>query len=87
MSALERLGAKEVQMSATGLREGYLYSLLDDETCNSDALLEATGELAILRSRSPQHGLELADWTGAALKSWVKRKRSVKNGGAKLLVI
>ncbi len=68
MSALERLGAKEVQMSATGLREGYLYSLLDDETCNSDALLEATGELAILRSRSPQHGLELADWTGAALK-------------------
>ena len=69
IETLEHLGAKEVIMSATGLREGYLYSLLDDKTRHSDALLEATGELAILRSRSPQHSLELADWTGEALKA------------------
>ena len=68
IETLESLGAKEVVMSATGLREGYLYSLLDDETKASDALLEATGELAILRSRSPQHSLELADWTEQALR-------------------
>ena len=69
IETLDYLGAKEVVMSATGLREGYLYSLLDDETKASDALLEATGELAILRSRSPQHSLELADWTEEAFKA------------------
>ena len=69
IETLEKLGAKEVKMSATGLREGYLYSLLDEDTRKSDALLEATGELAILRSRSPQHSLELADWTKAAFKT------------------
>ena len=63
---LAHLGAKEVSMSATGLREGFLYSLLDDEVKKQDALLEATGELAILRARSPQHSLELAAWTESA---------------------
>ena len=69
IETLEHLEAKEIIMSATGLREGYLYSLLDEKTRQSDALLEATAELAILRSRSPQHSLELADWTDAALKA------------------
>lgn len=69
IETLESLGAKEVVMSATGLREGYLYSLLDDQTKASDALLEATSELAILRSRSPQHSIELATWTQEALKA------------------
>ncbi len=69
IETLEKFGAKEVVMSAAGLREGYLYSLLDDETQKTDALLEATGELAILRSRSPQHSLEMAKWTTNALKA------------------
>lgn len=69
IETLESLGAKEVVMSATGLREGYLYSLLDDEIKQTDGLLEATGELAILRSRSPQHSVELADWTQEAFKA------------------
>ncbi len=69
IETLEHLGAKEVTISATGLREGYLYSLLDEKMRKSDALLEATGELAILRARSPQHSLELADWTDSALKA------------------
>ena len=65
---LEHLGAKEVATSAIGLREGFLYSLLDQETQKRDALLDATSELAILRARSPQHSLELADWTGRAFE-------------------
>jgi len=69
IETLEHLGAKEMSMSATGLREGYLYSLLSDETRKNDALLEATAELAILRSRSPQHSIELSEWTGEALKA------------------
>jgi len=69
IETLDSLGAKEVVMSATGLREGYLYSLLEDDMKQSDGLLEATAELAILRARSPQHSLELADWTKEAFKA------------------
>ncbi|MEM9330207.1 MAG: Ppx/GppA phosphatase family protein [Pseudomonadota bacterium] len=66
---LEHLGATEVAMSAVGLREGYLYSLLDEETREQDALLEATAELSILRARSPAHGRELAEWTDRAFQT------------------
>ena len=69
IAVLEHLKAKEVKMSATGLREGYLYSLLEEKMQKQDALLEATGELAILRSRSPQLSIEMADWTGKAFSS------------------
>ena len=65
---LEKLDAKCVIHSATGLREGYLYSLLNEEEQAQDALLEATAELAILRSRSPQHCIELAEWTEEAFR-------------------
>jgi exopolyphosphatase/guanosine-5'-triphosphate,3'-diphosphate pyrophosphatase len=54
----------EVSFSAQGVREGYLYSLLDDETRNQDPLLSAADELAVLRARSPEHARELAEWTG-----------------------
>ena len=53
-------------ISALGVREGYLYSLLDDEDQKLDPLLEAAEELAVLRSRSVAHARELADWTGDA---------------------
>lgn len=66
---LEHLGAEEVSTSAVGLREGYLFSLLDLETQSRDALLEATAELSILRARSPDHCRELGDWTDDAFKT------------------
>ncbi len=53
-----------ISFSAQGVREGYLYSLLTEAERNSDPLLTAAGELAILRARSPEHARELADWTG-----------------------
>jgi exopolyphosphatase/guanosine-5'-triphosphate,3'-diphosphate pyrophosphatase len=56
---------REVVFSALGVREGLLYSLLDAETRKNDALLAAAQELNRLRSRSPQHGEELIDWTDA----------------------
>ena len=46
------------------VREGYLYSLLNEHERQADPLLAAAGELAILRARSPEHARELADWTG-----------------------
>ncbi len=69
IETLSYLEAKEITILATGVREGYLYSLLNKKERQSDALLQATGELAILRARSPKHSLELADWTGKALKA------------------
>ncbi|MFT4003430.1 MAG: exopolyphosphatase [Rhizobium sp.] len=53
-----------ISFSAQGVREGYLYSLLTEAERNSDPLLVAAGELAILRARSPEHARELAEWTG-----------------------
>ena len=63
---LSRLGAEEITASAMGLREGYLYSLLEDKEQQKDGLLEAARELSILRSRSPEHCEELIAWTSSA---------------------
>ncbi|HEY3635201.1 MAG TPA: Ppx/GppA phosphatase family protein, partial [Caldimonas sp.] len=53
---------KQVVMSALGVREGLLYSLLGEKEKKRDALIAAAHELNVLRSRSPRHGDELADW-------------------------
>ena len=53
-------------VSALGVREGYLYSLLSAEEQRTDPLLSAAEEMAVLRARSVTHARELADWTGEA---------------------
>ncbi|WP_099866272.1 exopolyphosphatase [Pararhizobium haloflavum] len=67
---LTRMKPKSVAFSALGVREGYLFSLLDDEEKARDPLLAAAGELAILRARSPEHARELADWTGGVFEAF-----------------
>src|SRR5690606_38811904 len=52
-----------IVVSALGVREGYLYSLLDEEQRRQDPLLSAAEELAILRARSVTHSRELVAWT------------------------
>lgn len=54
---------KQVAFSALGVREGLLYSLLDPLEKKRDPLMASAQELNLLRSRSPEHGEELADWT------------------------
>jgi exopolyphosphatase / guanosine-5'-triphosphate,3'-diphosphate pyrophosphatase len=54
---------KDVVISALGVREGLLYSLLDEEERRKDPLITAAAELNLLRSRSPAHGEELVAWT------------------------
>ena len=54
---------KEVVISALGVREGLLYSLLEAEQRKRDPLIAAAQDLNVLRSRSPQHGQELIEWT------------------------
>lgn len=59
----------EIVVSALGVREGYLYSLLPEEERGVDALISASEELAVLRARSVTHAHELANWTGETLKA------------------
>jgi exopolyphosphatase/guanosine-5'-triphosphate,3'-diphosphate pyrophosphatase len=60
---------KEVVFSALGVREGLLYSMLDEKTCEQDPLIAAADELNVLRSRSPAHAQELIDWTDRFMRS------------------
>jgi exopolyphosphatase / guanosine-5'-triphosphate,3'-diphosphate pyrophosphatase len=54
---------KEVVVSALGVREGLLFSMLDQKTREQDPLIAAASELNVLRSRLPAHGRELIAWT------------------------
>src|SRR5437763_1320144 len=60
---------KEVEISALGVREGLLYSMLDPKEREQDALIAAASELNLLRSRSPAHGEELTEWTDRFIAS------------------
>jgi exopolyphosphatase/guanosine-5'-triphosphate,3'-diphosphate pyrophosphatase len=53
----------EIVISALGVREGFLYSLLPLEERRSDPLISAAEELARLRARSVTHAHELVEWT------------------------
>jgi exopolyphosphatase / guanosine-5'-triphosphate,3'-diphosphate pyrophosphatase len=54
--------------SALGVREGFLYSLLNESEQKVDPLISAANELATLRARSTRHAHELADWVGQTLR-------------------
>ena len=60
---------KDVVVSALGVREGLLYSMLDAGERAKDPLIEAASELNVLRSRSPAHGEELTSWTDRFMAS------------------
>lgn len=53
-----------IVVSALGVREGFLHSLLTPAEQQSDPLITAAEELARLRARSVTHAHELTDWTG-----------------------
>jgi len=60
---IETMKPSRIVMSALGLREGHLFDLLDIGKRAEDPLLVAAEEFSILRSRSPRHSFELAEWT------------------------
>ncbi|MBZ0147385.1 MAG: exopolyphosphatase [Pseudorhodoplanes sp.] len=60
---------KDIVISALGVREGLLYSLLDPKERDQDALIAAAQNLNVLRSRSPLHGQELIGWTDRFMAS------------------
>jgi exopolyphosphatase / guanosine-5'-triphosphate,3'-diphosphate pyrophosphatase len=60
---------REVVVSALGVREGLLYSLLKKEEQRKDPLIAAARDLCLLRSRSPRHAEELVEWTDRFMAS------------------
>jgi exopolyphosphatase/guanosine-5'-triphosphate,3'-diphosphate pyrophosphatase len=60
----------KIVVSALGVREGFLYSLLSDRQRAEDPLISAAEELATLRARSVDHAHELADWAGVSLAAF-----------------
>lgn len=52
-------GFRRVVFSALGVREGYLYSLLDPAEQALDPLMQAAEEMNLLRARSPEHAADL----------------------------
>lgn len=56
-----------VVFSALGVREGYLYGMLDERERAIDPLVQGADELSILRSRSPAHAEDLIAFSSAYL--------------------
>ncbi|ODT73062.1 MAG: hypothetical protein ABS75_01940 [Pelagibacterium sp. SCN 63-23] len=56
-----------VVFSALGVREGYLYGMLDQRERAIDPLIQGAEELSVLRSRSPAHANDLIEFTGQYL--------------------
>ncbi|MCB1384358.1 MAG: Ppx/GppA family phosphatase [Nitratireductor sp.] len=59
---------ERIAVSSLGVREGFLYSRLSKKETGRDSLLTAARDLSILRARTPDHCLELADWTEMAFE-------------------
>ena len=60
--------ADRVVFSALGVREGFLYELLDPEGKALDPLITAAHELGVLRSRDPSYAAEVIEWSEQALR-------------------
>ncbi|WP_373288921.1 exopolyphosphatase [Aureimonas endophytica] len=58
-AVIRHLKPAHVAISALGVREGFLHTLLSEEERRKDPLIEAAHEFAVLRSRSPRHSEEL----------------------------
>ncbi len=60
---VKRLAPEQIIISATGVREGIVYTMLDEKHRKADALLIACEEMAERMSKSTIYGHELINWT------------------------
>ncbi len=66
---IKQMKPRAIVVSVMGIREGLLYSLLDEEEREKDPLLEACANLAKQRSRSLENAYELCAWTDALFQA------------------
>jgi len=60
---IRKMEPSHIVTSAFGVREGWLYSLLDEVEKTKDPLIAACEDLAEMRARCPEHSRELCSWT------------------------
>jgi len=70
LEIIAAMAPSRIVVSALGVREGFLYSLLSQNEQREDPLISAAEELALLRARSVTHAQELARWTGSAFAAF-----------------
>ncbi|MEP9397362.1 exopolyphosphatase [Mesorhizobium sp. KR2-14] len=70
LEIIAKMKPSKVVVSAHGVREGFLYSLLSPREQKLDPLISASEELAVLRARSVTHAHELARWTGQSFAAF-----------------
>jgi exopolyphosphatase/guanosine-5'-triphosphate,3'-diphosphate pyrophosphatase len=68
LEVMRAMKPAKVVVSAQGVREGYLYSLVPQEKQLDDPLISAAEELAVLRARSVRHSRELAQWVDESFR-------------------
>ena len=66
---IRQANPREIVVSALGVREGLLFSQLPREAQTEDPLIVSAREFNRLRSRAPEHGEELFDWTSRLMAS------------------
>jgi exopolyphosphatase/guanosine-5'-triphosphate,3'-diphosphate pyrophosphatase len=66
---MERANPDRIVISASGIREGLVYSLLSRAEQRKDPLIEACADLAMQRSRSLDHAFELKRWTDSLFRA------------------
>ncbi len=66
---IRRAAPAQIVISATGVREGLLYELLDPDRRRQDPLIAAAADINILFSRSPGHGEDLFGWSDIFMRS------------------
>lgn len=59
----------QVVFSALGVREGYLYGLLDEKEQAVDPLMQMAEQINVLRSRAPVHADDLIDFSSDLFKA------------------
>jgi len=70
LEIISAMQPSEIAVSALGVREGFLFSLLTPGEQRVDPLISASEELALLRARSVTHAHELVEWTGKSLAAF-----------------
>ncbi|WP_116002589.1 Ppx/GppA family phosphatase [Consotaella salsifontis] len=62
-AVIRHIQPSSINLSALGVREGFLHAMLSEEERAKDPLIVAAKEISILRTRAPRHAEELIDWT------------------------
>jgi exopolyphosphatase/guanosine-5'-triphosphate,3'-diphosphate pyrophosphatase len=81
---LRRIEPKELVFSASGLREGHLYSLLDAAEQRQDPLLAACAEAAQLNPRFGANGEAIFAWTSALFPKEPAARQRLRRAAALL---